>query len=102
MRAYSTDIYGRFRRPVFHIVVFFVEEPLSVERQLMRGRKAIAHNRTNCICVASHAFGSALYARRCFWSVRVQQTGVGELVEVRSTDVDEKLARSANLSIDCP
>ncbi|MDR0444708.1 MAG: nucleoside monophosphate kinase [Puniceicoccales bacterium] len=55
--------------PQFRVIVFSVDEATSLERQLSRGRKAIAYNQ------------------------EVKQTGNGALREVRSTDVDEVLAR---------
>lgn len=58
-----------FRRPIFHITVLFVEEELSVQRQMSRGEKIRRHNKT------------------------VDETGVGHKKELRKTDVDEKLAR---------
>src|SRR5947207_8129344 len=67
---WGTPTGKRFRRPIFRITVLFVGEQTSVERQLSRGRELLAHNE------------------------RVQRTGVGELVEVRPTDVDEALARN--------
>jgi adenylate kinase len=63
-----TQFFKRFRRPIFHITVLFVEEDVSVERQLKRGREVNAHNK------------------------RVLQTGVGELWKVRETDQDPNLA----------
>ena len=33
-----------FKQPIFHIMVLFVDEAESVERQLKRGRQIIAHN----------------------------------------------------------
>ena len=60
----------RFRRPIFRITVLFVGEQTSLDRQLRRGREIAAHNE------------------------RVRATGVGELMELRPTDVDETLARN--------
>lgn len=57
-----------FKKPLFHIVVLFVDEKESVRRQLHRGREAMEHN------------------------TEVQETGVGELVELRPTDLDPKAA----------
>lgn len=57
-----------FKKPLFHIVVLFVDEKESVKRQLNRGREAMEHN------------------------AEVQETGVGELVELRPTDLDPKAA----------
>jgi adenylate kinase len=67
---WGTPTGKRFRRPIFRITVLFVGEQTSVERQLNRGREIVAHNE------------------------RVRRTGVGELVELRPTDVDEALARN--------
>jgi adenylate kinase len=66
---WGTPTGKRFRRPVFRITVLFVGEQTSVERQLGRGREIRAHNEI------------------------VHRTGVGELIELRPTDVDEALAR---------
>ncbi len=63
----SLGIY--FRQPTIHIMVLFVDEKTSVERQLSRGRKVKAHND------------------------EVRRTGDGELMEERATDYDEELAR---------
>ena len=67
---WGTPLGKRFRRPIFRITVLFVGEQTSVERQLSRGRDIVAHND------------------------KVRSTGVGELVELRPTDVDEALARN--------
>jgi adenylate kinase len=67
---WGTPTGKRFRRPIFRITVLFVGEQTSVERQLRRGRELVAHNEL------------------------VRRTGVGELLEVRPTDVDEALARN--------
>jgi adenylate kinase len=66
---WGTPTGKRFRRPIFRITVLFVGEQTSVERQLRRGREILAHNE------------------------QVRRTGVGELLELRPTDVDEGLAR---------
>lgn len=58
-----------FRNPTIHIMVLFVSEKVSVERQLRRGREVKAHNE------------------------EVNRTGIGELQEERVTDFDEALAR---------
>jgi adenylate kinase len=67
---WGTAVGKRFRRPIFRITVLFVGEQTSLDRQLRRGREIAEHNE------------------------RVRQTGVGELVELRPTDVDEALARN--------
>ena len=58
-----------FRRPTFHIVMLFVEEREAINRQLKRGREIHAHN------------------------IEVRQSGVGELLEERNTDLSEEAAR---------
>ena len=67
---WGTPTGKRFRRPIFRITVLFVGEQTSLERQLSRGREISAHNE------------------------RVRRTGVGELLDLRPTDVDETLARN--------
>src|SRR4051794_21166427 len=67
---WGTPTGKRFRRPIFRITVLFVGEQTSLDRQLRRGREIIAHNE------------------------QVRRTGVGELLELRPTDVDETLARN--------
>jgi adenylate kinase len=59
-----------FRKPLFHIMVLFVDEAESVARQLKRGRQVVAHNE------------------------EVNRSGVGELWEERATDSSEALARN--------
>lgn len=61
---YDTPMHVHFRRPVIHIMVLFVDEKVSVERQLKRGRDIQAYN------------------------TEVQATGIGELEEIRATDLD--------------
>ncbi len=53
----------------FHIIVLFIDEAESVRRQLNRGRQAIHHNE------------------------KVRESGVGEITEVRKTDLNEDAAR---------
>jgi adenylate kinase len=67
---WGTPTGKRFRRPIFRITVLFVGEQTSVERQVHRGRQIAAHND------------------------QVRRSGVGELIELRPTDVDETLARN--------
>eukprot|EP00992_Anisonema_acinus_P014171 TRINITY_DN9137_c0_g1_i1.p1 TRINITY_DN9137_c0_g1~~TRINITY_DN9137_c0_g1_i1.p1 ORF type:complete len:421 (+),score=90.23 TRINITY_DN9137_c0_g1_i1:59-1321(+) len=71
--AANTPNAALFRRPIFRICVLFVEEKESVERQLARGKKALAHNE------------------------EVRNTGKGELWDERATDFDPKLARTRYL-----
>lgn len=59
-----------FRQPIFHIMVLFVDEAESIDRQLKRGREALARN------------------------AEVVQSGVGNLEEERNTDFDPDLARN--------
>src|SRR3954452_18554078 len=68
-KYWGTPLGKRFRRPIFRITVLFVGEQTSVERQLSRGREIQAHN------------------------ARVAATGVGQMLELRPTDIDETLAR---------
>ena len=59
-----------FKKPIFQIMVLFVDEAESVARQLKRGRQVVAHNE------------------------EVTRSGVGELWEERATDASETLARN--------
>lgn len=59
-----------FPQPIFRVVVLFVDEHTSIERQLKRGREVLEHNKN------------------------VKETGIGELQEERVTDFDEELARN--------
>ncbi|MCH7228066.1 nucleoside monophosphate kinase [Haloferula sp. A504] len=67
-RFRDTELAHRFKKPHFHIVVLFVDEKESVNRQLQRGREAQAHNE------------------------EVRESGIGELLEVRATDLDAEAA----------
>lgn len=66
---YGTSLGIYFRQPTIHIMVLFVEERVSVERQLKRGRLTQEHND------------------------EVRRSGDGELWEERPTDYDADLAR---------
>jgi adenylate kinase len=66
----GTPLAAQFRKPMFHIVVLFVDEAESVRRQILRGERARAHN------------------------LAVEASGVGELVETRATDLSEESARN--------
>jgi len=57
-----------FRRPVFHIIVMYIDKDESVRRQMRRGELAMAHN------------------------AMVQTTGIGKLKQVRETDLSPELA----------
>ncbi len=66
---YSTPLGIHFRQPTIHIMVLFVDERTSVERQLKRGLEVRAHNE------------------------EVRRTGIGEFLEDRPTDHDQGLAQ---------
>ncbi len=65
----DTSLAINFRRPTIHAMVLFVGEKTSVSRQLQRGKEIELHNQ------------------------KVNETGVGELLELRSTDLDPEKAR---------
>ncbi|NNE94250.1 MAG: nucleoside monophosphate kinase [Verrucomicrobiales bacterium] len=66
---HDTPLAGHFRKPTIHAMVLFVEEATSVERQLKRGREIKRHN------------------------AKVTETGMGEIQELRTTDLDPKAAQ---------
>jgi adenylate kinase len=66
---YHTPLSIYFRQPTIHIMVLFVDERTSVDRQLKRGHEVKVHNE------------------------EVRRTGIGELLEERATDYDERLAQ---------
>ncbi len=66
---YHTPLGINFRQATVHIMVLFVDEKTSVERQLHRGREIRTQND------------------------EVRRTGVGELQEERATDFDAALAQ---------
>lgn len=66
----ATLLVERFHKPVFQIVVLYVDEAESVRRQVLRGQQMLEHNE------------------------EVRQTGMGELIEVRATDLSEDAARN--------
>ncbi|MCB1123997.1 MAG: nucleoside monophosphate kinase [Verrucomicrobiae bacterium] len=66
---YHTDLQPDFPKPIFHIMVLFVDEKESVARQIRRGRQTREHNE------------------------KVRASGVGSLREERLTDFDENTAR---------
>ncbi len=65
----GTPLSAHFRQPTIHIMVLFVDERTSVDRQLQRGREIKEYNE------------------------KVRRTGIGELLEERVTDYDEHLAQ---------
>ena len=69
-RKYAeTPLAMHFRRPTVHVMVLFIDEKTSVDRQLHRGREIAKHNE------------------------EVEQTGVGEVLELRATDLDVTAAQ---------
>ncbi|CAG8464292.1 6280_t:CDS:10 [Funneliformis mosseae] len=67
---WETPLREKFPRPTFRICVLYVDEDVSVERQLMRGKQIKDHN------------------------AMVRRTHQGELIEERVTDYDEMLIRA--------
>jgi adenylate kinase len=67
--ANTTDAV-HFKQPIYHIMILFVDEAESINRQMKRGLEIIGHNK------------------------KVRKTGKGELLEERPTDIDEALARN--------
>lgn len=65
----TTPLAIHFRRPTIHAMVLFVSENTSIARQLNRGREIAEHNR------------------------KVAETGVGKLIEQRSTDMSDETVR---------
>ena len=65
----TTPLAIHFRRPTIHVMVLFVSERISIERQIKRGMEIAAHNK------------------------KVEETGVGEPLELRPTDLSEDTAR---------
>lgn len=65
---HETPLAKNFRKPTIHVMVLFVDEKTSIERQLDRGREVAE------------------------WNARAASEGV-ELREVRSTDLDPEAAR---------
>ena len=66
----GTELAIHFRRPIIHAMVLFASEQTSVERQLLRGKQIQENN------------------------AKVKETGIGEIEELRSTDLDPEKARS--------
>jgi adenylate kinase len=64
-----TPLARYFRKPMFRIVLLFVSEEVSLTRQLKRGKEIWEHNR------------------------QVMASGIGSMVEERTTDIDEDLCR---------
>lgn len=66
---WDTPLKAKFRNPTVHIMVLFVGEKTSIDRQLLRGKQIIEHNRD------------------------VQESGIGEFIEIRSTDLEPLKAK---------
>src|SRR5436309_7538130 len=66
----NTPLARHFRKPLFRIALLFVNEEVSVKRQLKRGREIREHNR------------------------QMRQSGVGQLLEERPTDLNPELCRN--------
>jgi hypothetical protein len=60
--------FGKFRRPIFHVTVLYIDKEESVKRQMRRGQLALHHNEM------------------------VQNTGIGSMKPVRETDLSPTLA----------
>ena len=69
LEFYQTSMQQKFPKPIFHIMVLFVDERESVARQLFRGKQIREHNQ------------------------KVRESGVGKLRQERATDFDEATAR---------
>jgi adenylate kinase len=65
----NTPLAIRFRRPTIRVMVLFISEKTSLERQGRRGQEIARHNR------------------------EVEETGVGQKLELRPTDLTEETAR---------
>lgn len=65
----GTALAQHFRAPVIHVMVLFVGEKTSIDRQISRGREMLEHNE------------------------KVEATGIGKIYELRKTDLDPESAR---------
>lgn len=68
-KYFHSDQAALFNRPKFHIVMLYIEEEESIQRQLARGRRIVEHNEN------------------------VKRTGEGKLMEGRATDFVVDAAR---------
>ncbi len=66
---HETPLAINFRKPTIHVMVLFVDEKTSVDRQLKRGREVAG------------------------WNARVEDEQQGERLEARATDLDPEAAR---------
>ena len=64
----ETALAVHFRRPTIHAMVLFASEQTSVDRQLSRGQEIVQ------------------------WNQKVEETGIGKKVELRSTDLSREKA----------
>lgn len=62
-RSLNTPLADVYLKPIFHIIVLFVDENISVQRQLNRGQAILKHNE------------------------QVEKSGMGEIVPIRKTDL---------------
>lgn len=65
----NTPLADVYRKPIFHIIVLFVDEVASVQRQLKRGRAILKHNE------------------------QVDKSGMGQAIDMRKTDLSAETAR---------
>jgi hypothetical protein len=60
-----TENAAHFPRPIFHIMVLFVDEQIAVDRQLARGVKVLAHNeQVHVFVLRVNILSFAKFARR--------------------------------------
>jgi len=64
----ETELAVHMRRPTIHAMVLFASEQTSVDRQLSRGKEIVQ------------------------WNKKVEETGIGKKVELRSTDLSREKA----------
>lgn len=67
-RFQNSSLSGHFEQPLFHLALLFVDEKISISRQLNRGKSVQEHN------------------------AKVRESGVGNLLEERETDHSEAAA----------
>ncbi|MEM6980801.1 MAG: nucleoside monophosphate kinase [Planctomycetota bacterium] len=66
---HTTPLAINFRKPTVHVMVLFIDERTSIERQLLRGRQIAEHNE------------------------KVEEEGTGQRLELRATDLDPTAAK---------
>jgi len=67
LRKTNASANGYYPKPRFFIAILYVSERVSIQRQIKRGKEALRHN------------------------ARVRDSGYGDIVPVRPTDLDEAL-----------